>query len=39
MDLSVEGDVKDVENFIEKILKPFIVEIDKLIKEKKIIMK
>ena len=35
MDLSVGGDVKDVENFIGKILKPFIVEIDKLIKDKK----
>ena len=34
MDLSIEGDIKDVENFMEKILKLFIAEIDKLIAEK-----
>jgi len=35
MDLSVDGDVKDVENFMVKILNPFITEISKLIEEQK----
>lgn len=34
MDMKASSDVNDVEKFMNEILKPFISEIDKLIKEK-----